>query len=201
VQELIGADTVNTMPPATMNALRDHRPFRSRPVRARFVPLARPARIQHTPLRKRFRASASEQTGLVTISAHSLRAYNPATMWLLDRGDRRTSGHATSDLLERIQRFEREHAELRARLEGKRQLRILRRRSSERRMSRRSSVTRSRNLLRRCERRYRADALAESPVLEARGDTSTAPSCRNHQNSKAICWNMNATREAVAREH
>lgn len=46
-------------------------------------------------------------------------------MWLLDRSDRRTSTHATSDLLERIQRLEREHAELRARLEGERQLRIL----------------------------------------------------------------------------
>jgi hypothetical protein len=46
-------------------------------------------------------------------------------MWLLDRSDRRTSGHATSDLLERVQRLEREHAELRARLEGERQLRNL----------------------------------------------------------------------------
>ena len=46
-------------------------------------------------------------------------------MWLLDRSDRRTTDHATSDLLERIQRLEREQAELRARLEGERQLRIL----------------------------------------------------------------------------
>jgi len=46
-------------------------------------------------------------------------------MWLLDRSDRRTSDHATSDLLERIQRLEREHGELRARLESERQLRIL----------------------------------------------------------------------------
>jgi hypothetical protein len=46
-------------------------------------------------------------------------------MWLLDRSDRRTADHATSDLLERVQRLEREQAELRARLEGERQLRIL----------------------------------------------------------------------------
>ena len=46
-------------------------------------------------------------------------------MWLLDRSDRRTPDHATSDLLERIQRLERDQAELRARLEGDRQLRIL----------------------------------------------------------------------------
>ena len=46
-------------------------------------------------------------------------------MWLLHRSDRRTSGDATSDLLERIQRLEREQAELRSRLEGERQLRIL----------------------------------------------------------------------------
>src|SRR5271156_900767 len=76
-------------------------------------------------LRQQFRASARETTRSVSISAHSLRAYNPATMWLLDRSDRRTSGHATSDLLERVQRLEREHAELRARLEGERQLRNL----------------------------------------------------------------------------
>ncbi len=46
-------------------------------------------------------------------------------MWLLDRSDRRTAGRATSDLLKRVQRLEREHAELRARLQGERQLRIL----------------------------------------------------------------------------
>jgi hypothetical protein len=46
-------------------------------------------------------------------------------MWLLGPSDRRTQGNATSDLLQRIQRLEGEHAELRARLEGERQLRIL----------------------------------------------------------------------------
>ena len=46
-------------------------------------------------------------------------------MWLLNRSDRRALDRTTSDLLERIQRLEREHAELRARLEGERQLRIL----------------------------------------------------------------------------
>jgi hypothetical protein len=46
-------------------------------------------------------------------------------MWLLDPSDRRTQGRATSDLLERIERLEREHAEIRARLEGERHLRIL----------------------------------------------------------------------------
>ncbi len=46
-------------------------------------------------------------------------------MWLLDRSDRRTPDHATSDLLNRIQRLEREQAELRARLESEHQLRIL----------------------------------------------------------------------------
>jgi hypothetical protein len=46
-------------------------------------------------------------------------------MWLPDRSDRRTPDRTTSDLLERIQRLEREHAALRARLEGERQLRIL----------------------------------------------------------------------------
>jgi hypothetical protein len=46
-------------------------------------------------------------------------------MWLLDPSDRRTRGHAASGLLERIQRLEREHAELRARLDGERQLRTL----------------------------------------------------------------------------
>ena len=46
-------------------------------------------------------------------------------MWLLQRSDRRTPDHAISDLLERIQRLEREHAVLRALLEGERQFRIL----------------------------------------------------------------------------
>lgn len=46
-------------------------------------------------------------------------------MWLLDRSDRRTPDHTTSDLLCRIQRLEREHAEVRARVESERQLRIL----------------------------------------------------------------------------
>jgi hypothetical protein len=46
-------------------------------------------------------------------------------MWLLGASNRRRSDRATSDLLERIQRLEREHAALRARLEGERQLRIL----------------------------------------------------------------------------
>ncbi len=46
-------------------------------------------------------------------------------MWLFDRSDRRTPDHATSDLLERIQRLEREQAELRSRLEGERRVRIL----------------------------------------------------------------------------
>ena len=46
-------------------------------------------------------------------------------MWLLNRSDRHTLDRTTRDLLERIQRLEREHAELRARLEGERQLRIL----------------------------------------------------------------------------
>ena len=76
-------------------------------------------------VRQRFRASARDASGFVTISAHSLRAYNPATVWLLNRIDRRTLDRTTSDLLERIQRLEREHAELRSRLEGERQLHIL----------------------------------------------------------------------------
>jgi hypothetical protein len=46
-------------------------------------------------------------------------------MWLLGPSDRRTQGHATSDLLERIQRLEREHEELRARLEGECQLGVI----------------------------------------------------------------------------
>jgi hypothetical protein len=46
-------------------------------------------------------------------------------VWLLNRSDRRASDHATSELLEPIQRLEREHAELRARLDGERQLRTL----------------------------------------------------------------------------
>jgi hypothetical protein len=46
-------------------------------------------------------------------------------VWLLNRSDRCTLDRTTSDLLERIQRLEREHAELRARLESERQLRIL----------------------------------------------------------------------------
>jgi hypothetical protein len=46
-------------------------------------------------------------------------------VWLLNRSERRTLDRTTSDLLERIQRLEREQAELRARLEGERQLRIL----------------------------------------------------------------------------
>jgi hypothetical protein len=60
---------------------------------------------------------------------HYFRAFTSSVqsseMWLLDRSNRRTQGRATSDLLERIQRLEREHAELRSRLEGERQLRIL----------------------------------------------------------------------------
>jgi hypothetical protein len=46
-------------------------------------------------------------------------------MWLSRSNDRRKSEHATSDLLERIQRLEREQTELRARLEGEHRLRIL----------------------------------------------------------------------------
>lgn len=46
-------------------------------------------------------------------------------MRLFDRSDRRAPELAASDLLERVQRLEREHAELRALLEGERQLRIL----------------------------------------------------------------------------
>jgi hypothetical protein len=46
-------------------------------------------------------------------------------MWLSRRDVRRKSEHTTSDLLERIQRLECEQAELRARLEGERQRRIL----------------------------------------------------------------------------
>jgi len=59
---------------------------------------------------------------------HYFRAFTSgvqsSAMWLLDRSDRRTPDSATSDLLERIQRLEREHTELRARLEGERQLQI-----------------------------------------------------------------------------
>jgi hypothetical protein len=46
-------------------------------------------------------------------------------MWLLDASNRRRTDRATSDLLERIQRPEREHAALRARLEGERQLGVI----------------------------------------------------------------------------
>jgi hypothetical protein len=46
-------------------------------------------------------------------------------MWLLDFSDRRTQASATSDLLVRIQRLEREHAQLRARLESERYPQIL----------------------------------------------------------------------------
>jgi hypothetical protein len=65
----------------------------------------------------------------MTRISHYFRAFTSSVqssdMWLLGPSDRRTQGHATSDLLERIQRLEREHAELRSRLEGERQLRIL----------------------------------------------------------------------------
>jgi hypothetical protein len=61
--------------------------------------------------------------------SHYFRAFTSSVqsskMWLLGPSDRRTQGHAASDLLERIQRLEREHAELCARLEGERRLRIL----------------------------------------------------------------------------
>jgi hypothetical protein len=46
-------------------------------------------------------------------------------MWLLDASNRRRSDRATSDLLNRIQRLEREQAELRARLQSEHQLRSL----------------------------------------------------------------------------
>ena len=46
-------------------------------------------------------------------------------MWLLNRTYIRTLDRTTSDLLERVQQLEREQAELRARLEGEHQLRIL----------------------------------------------------------------------------
>jgi len=46
-------------------------------------------------------------------------------MWLVEPSDKRASDHATSDLLKPAQRLEREHEELRARLEGGRELRIL----------------------------------------------------------------------------
>jgi len=46
-------------------------------------------------------------------------------MWLSGRNDRRKSEHLTSELLERIQRLEREQEKLRSRIEVDRQLRIL----------------------------------------------------------------------------
>jgi hypothetical protein len=46
-------------------------------------------------------------------------------MWLIRRDARRRSENMTIELLERIQRLEREQEELRARLEADRQLRIL----------------------------------------------------------------------------
>jgi hypothetical protein len=46
-------------------------------------------------------------------------------MWLFARNDRQALEHTTSDVLERIQRLESEHAELRSRIEADRQLRIL----------------------------------------------------------------------------
>jgi hypothetical protein len=46
-------------------------------------------------------------------------------MWLFRASERHALDDPTSELLERIQRLEREHAELRARIEGERQLRIL----------------------------------------------------------------------------
>jgi len=46
-------------------------------------------------------------------------------MWLSHRDDRWKSEHAPTELLESIQRLEREQAQLRARLEGDRQLRFL----------------------------------------------------------------------------
>lgn len=46
-------------------------------------------------------------------------------MWLLRASERRRLDRITCNLPERIQRLDREQAELRSRLEGERQLRIL----------------------------------------------------------------------------
>ena len=45
-------------------------------------------------------------------------------MWLIRRGDTHAPDRTTSDMLERIQRLEHEQAELRARVESERRIRI-----------------------------------------------------------------------------
>jgi hypothetical protein len=80
-------------------------------------------------------------------------------MWLIRPDDKRISEHRTSDLPERIQRREGAHAELRSRIEAERHIRVFR--GADRwsgANSRRSSMARSRTLLRRCAHRFRADA-------------------------------------------
>src|ERR1700735_3973490 len=121
-------------------------------------------------------------------------------MWLLAGSNRRILDRTASDLLERIQGLEREHPELRGRLEDERQLRILAAQIVGARRSRRSSGTRSKSLLERCERHCFADALAASRALAERGAISTALSCRKERarpRSKNSSWkNTNAPPQA-----
>jgi len=102
-------------------------------------------------------------------------------MWLLDRTDRRTPDHATSDLLERIQRLEREQAELRARLEGERQLRIL----GAQIVGAAQVAPVIGGAVEKFAQAMRAPAprgaLAESLALEPRGGISMEPSCQSLQ--------------------
>jgi hypothetical protein len=74
---------------------------------------------------QRFSTSTLLISSFSFVSCGKRVAYNPADMWLLHRRNRVALDDATSDVLERIQRLEREQAELRARLEGERELRIL----------------------------------------------------------------------------
>jgi hypothetical protein len=106
-------------------------------------------------------------------------------MWLLNRSDGRTSGHATSDLLERIQRLECEQTELRARLEGERRLRILAARivgAAQVAAVVGDAVERFAQAMRGTE--SGEGALAVSLVLEVRGDISTEHSCLNLKSSQ-----------------
>jgi hypothetical protein len=136
-----------------------------------------------------------EAIRLVTISAHSLRAYNPATVWLLNRSDKRTLDRTTSDLLERIQRLEREHAELRA----ERQLHIFAAQivgAAQVAPVIGGAVEKFAQAMRAPLQRGRAGGLARA---RSRGAIWTAPSCRSPQNSKRGSLNTSATLWEVER--
>ena len=153
-----------------------------------------------TTLRQQFRASVREAIGSVSVSAHSLRAYNPARCgYSIPPIDAHKvtlppiCSSASSALSANTRKFARS-------LKASAECEFSRRRSLERRRWRRSSEMPSSVLLKLCAHPIRAGALAGSLVLEERGDMSTVPSCRSPQKQTHRSPNMSATLLAGERE-